>query len=71
MLICVISVPFSRESEMMNPIAIAMMVSGALLLLFGVFLVMKCRKMLGTIISFLGLGAMSVPFVVSFLIATP
>ena len=56
---------------MVNPIAIAMLVFGALLLLLGKFLVRSQREILGTIISFLGLGAMAVPFVASYLVATP
>ena len=56
---------------MMNPIAIAMLVFGALLLLFGIILARRQRKILGTIISFLGLSAMAVPFVATYLIAAP
>ncbi len=56
---------------MVNPIAIVMMVSGALLLVLGIFSVRKRRRILGTIVSFLGLGAISVPILVSYMIANP
>lgn len=49
----------------MNPIALATMVFGALLLLFGLFLRLKRVKPAGTIVSLLGLAIAAVPFVVT------
>ncbi len=56
---------------MVNPIAIVMMVTGALLLVLGIYLVHKRRKLSGTIISLLGLGAIAVPFLASYIVANP
>ena len=60
-----------QGEQMVNPIAIVMMVLGALLLALGIFLVRKHRRMLGTIISFLGLAAIATPFVVTYLMPNP
>jgi hypothetical protein len=54
---------------MVNPIALGMMALGALLLLFGIFLVVKRMRVVGIVISLLGLGAAAVPFLVSFYLA--
>ena len=54
---------------MVNPIALAMMALGVLLLLFGIFLVVKRRKIAGIVISLLGLGVAAVPWLVSFFLA--
>jgi hypothetical protein len=53
----------------MNPIAVAMIVLGVVLLLFGLFLVLRRRKATGIAISLLGVGAAAVPFLVSFHLA--
>jgi len=53
----------------MNPIAVAMIVLGVVLLLFGPFLVLRRRKATGIAISLLGVGAAAVPFLVSFHLA--
>jgi hypothetical protein len=54
---------------MVNPIALVMMVLGVLLLLFGIFLVVKRMKIAGIVISLLGLGVAAVPWLVSFYLA--
>ena len=54
---------------MVNPIALGMIALGALLLLFGIVLVVKRRKIAGIVISFLGMGAIAVPFLISFYLA--
>ena len=50
---------------MVNPIALAMMTLGVVLLLFGLFLVIKRRKLVGIVVAVLGLGVGAVPFVTS------
>jgi hypothetical protein len=55
----------------MNPIALMMIMLGALLLLLGMVLVGKRVKGAGIVISLLGLGAMAFPFLVSFYLAAP
>jgi len=54
---------------MVNPIALVMMALGVLMLLFGIFLVVKRRKIAGLVISLLGLGVAAVPWLVSFFLA--
>jgi hypothetical protein len=54
--------------ETVNPIALVMIVLGVLLLLFGIFLVVKRMKIVGIVISLLGLGVAAVPWLVSFLV---
>ena len=54
---------------MVNPIALVMMALGVLLLLFGLFLVVKRIKIAGIVISLLGLGMAAVPWLVSFFLA--
>ena len=54
---------------MVNPIAVVMMALGLLLLLFGIFLVVKRRKIAGIVISLLGLGVAAVPWFVSLYLA--
>jgi hypothetical protein len=54
---------------MVNPIALVMMALGLLLLLFGIFLVVKRIKIAGIVISLLGLGMAAVPWLVSFILA--
>lgn len=49
----------------MNPIAVAMIAFGVVLFLFGLFLVVPRRKVLGVAISLLGLGVAAVPFLAS------
>lgn len=53
----------------MNPVAVAMIVLGVVLLLFGLSLVLRHRKAIGIAISLLGVGAAAVPFLVSFHLA--
>jgi uncharacterized YccA/Bax inhibitor family protein len=53
----------------MNPIAVAMIVLGVVLLLFGLSLVLRYRKAIGIAISLLGVGAAAVPFLVGFHLA--
>ena len=54
---------------MVNPIALVMMALGVLLLLFGIFLMVKSMKIAGIVISLLGLGVATVPWLVSFFLA--
>ena len=54
---------------MVNPIAVVMMALGLLLLLFGIFLVVKRIKIAGIVISLLGLGVAAVPWFVSLYLA--
>ncbi len=54
---------------MVNPVALVMMALGVLLLLFGLFLVVKRMKIAGMVISLLGLGIAAVPWLVSFYLA--
>lgn len=53
---------------MINPLAFIMVALGAMLVRFGLFLVLKRRKNVGTLISLLGLGFCAVPFLISFII---
>ncbi len=53
----------------MNPIALGLIGTGALLLLFGVFSVFKSKKTTGIIFSILGLMAIATPFAVSYFLA--
>jgi hypothetical protein len=50
---------------MVNPIALAMMALGVVLLLLGLFLVFKRVKIAGVVIMLFGLGVGAVPFLVS------
>jgi hypothetical protein len=54
---------------MMNPIAVAMIALGVVLLLFGLFLVVRRRRAAGIAISLLGVVTAAVPFIASFLLA--
>ena len=54
---------------MANPIAVIMMALGAVLLLFGVFLVVKRIKIAGIVISLSGLGIAAIPWLVSLFLA--
>jgi len=54
---------------MVNPIALVMMALGVLLLLFGIFLVVKRIKIAGIVIALLGLGMAAAPWLVSFFLA--
>ena len=54
---------------MVNPIALVIMALGLLLLLFGIFLVVKRIKVAGIVISLLGLGVAAIPWLVSFFLA--
>lgn len=51
---------------MVNPIAIIMIALGTLLFFLGVFLMVKPAKRAGIVMSSLGLGAVLIPFVVSY-----
>ena len=53
----------------MNPIALGLIGIGALLLLFGIFSMVKSKKITGMIFSFLGLSAIATPFIVSYFLA--
>jgi ABC-type Mn2+/Zn2+ transport system permease subunit len=50
----------------MNLIAVAMIMLGVVLSLFGLFLVLRRRKATGIAISLLGVGVVAFPFLVSF-----
>jgi hypothetical protein len=50
----------------MNPIALGMVVLGALLLAVGLLLVAKRRKATGIVVSLLGLGTAAAPFIITF-----
>jgi hypothetical protein len=54
---------------MMNPIALVTIAIGVLLLLFGIFMVVKRMRIVGIVISLLGLGVAAVPWLVSFFLA--
>ncbi len=54
---------------MINPIAVAIMVSNVVLLLLGLLLVLRRRKVIGKAISLVGVGVATVPFLVSFYLA--
>jgi hypothetical protein len=51
---------------MLNPIAIVMIALGILLFLSGIFLAVRRARVAGIVISLLGLGAVAIPFVISF-----
>jgi hypothetical protein len=51
---------------MVNPIAIIMIALGILLFLSGILLAVRRAKVAGIVISLLGLGAVAIPFVISF-----
>lgn len=53
----------------MNPIALGLFVPGVLLLLFGIFSIVRNKKMPGIVFSFLGLTAIAAPFAVSYFLA--
>jgi len=50
---------------MVNPIALVMVALGILLLLFGFVLIAKRIKIVGIVVSLLGLGAMATPWLIS------
>lgn len=52
----------------MNPIAVGVVAFGILLLVFGLLMVAKHRKAIGFTLSFLGMGTVVVPFVITFLV---
>jgi hypothetical protein len=52
----------------MNPIAVGIVVFGALLLGSGLLMLAKHRKAIGFTLSSLGLGIAVVPFVITFLL---
>jgi uncharacterized BrkB/YihY/UPF0761 family membrane protein len=54
---------------MMNPIAVAMIIFGVVLFLFGLFFVIPRRKVIGIAILLLGLGVAAAPFLVSLYLA--
>lgn len=51
---------------MVNPIAVIIVVLGILLFLFGLFWASRRAKVAGIAISLLGLGVVTIPFVISF-----
>jgi hypothetical protein len=51
---------------MVNLVALMMIALGVILFLFGVFLLVKHKKMAGWVFSMLGLGLSAVPFLVSY-----
>ena len=53
----------------MNLVAVAMIVFGVVLLLFGLLLVLRRRKATGVAISLLGVGVAAAPFLVSLYLA--
>ncbi len=53
----------------MNPIALGLIGIGVLLLLFGIFSIVKSKRITGIIFSFLGLMAIATPFAVSYFLA--
>jgi hypothetical protein len=53
----------------MNPIALGLIGTGALLLLFGIFFIVKSKKTTGIILSSLGLIAIATPFIISYFLA--
>jgi uncharacterized integral membrane protein len=53
----------------MNPIALGMVVIGALLLVLGFLLAAKRRKTAGIAVSLLGLGTAAAPFIITFLLS--
>jgi hypothetical protein len=54
---------------MMNPIAVAMIALGVVLLLCGLYLALRRQKATGIAISLLGVGVAAVPFLASFYLA--
>ena len=56
---------------MVNPIAVLVIGIGVALILTGLFLLIKRRRLSGIVISVLGLGAVAAPFLVSLFLATP
>ena len=54
---------------MVNPMAVVITGFGVLLFLSGIFLAVKRRRIAGVVISLLGLGAMTVPVLISFYLA--
>jgi hypothetical protein len=53
----------------MNIIAVAMIVLGVVLLLFGLFFMLRNRRATGIAIMLLGVGVAAFPFLVSFYLA--
>jgi len=56
---------------MTNPIAVLVIGLGVVLCLTGLFLLGRRRKLVGVVISVLGLAAIAAPFLVSLSLATP
>ena len=52
----------------MNPVALGMIILGALLLGLGVLLVAKRRKATGIVLSLIGLGTAAAPFITTCLL---
>jgi len=53
---------------MVNPIALVMVMLGAILLGIGIYWFIKRSKIVGTTISILGFCVVAIPFVVSFIL---
>ena len=60
---------FVTKEKKMNPMAVAMIVLGVVLYLFGALLALRGRKARGIAILVLGVGVAAVPFLVSFTLA--
>lgn len=53
----------------MNPIALGLIILGIVLLLFGVFSLMKNKRTAGWVLSVMGLLAIAAPFLISYFLA--
>ncbi len=53
----------------MNPLAIGLIALGIVLLLFGVFSLMKNKRTTGWVLSIAGLLAIAAPFLISYFLA--
>lgn len=52
----------------MNPIAFAMIILGVLLLMLGILLAARRRKVAGIAVSLFGIGTAAAPFVITFIL---
>ena len=59
---------FKRRNKIMNPIAFALVLIGILLLMIGLLLLIKRKKVSGIVISLLGFGLLAAPFLITFLL---
>ena len=58
----------AKGDQIMNPIALGLIVLGIVLLLFGIFFLVKSKKAKGTAFSIAGIVIIAFPFAASYLV---